>query len=268
MGQRWWNDPYHTALSMPWWGYLLGASTVYIATNLVFAALYLLQDGAIAHVSAGDFAGAFFFSVQTMATIGYGQLVPQTVYANILVTIEALFAMLMIALTTGLIFARFSRPSARILFSRVAVIGVHDGAPTLFVRIANERRNQILQAEVGISLVRNEQTREGATMRRLHDLDLARAHTPVLNMTFLLMHRLDAASPLYGLSTAELEAAEGELVVTVSGLDETMSQTIHARQTYTSDMILHGHRFADILIRAPDGRRRIELHRFHDTHPL
>ncbi len=268
VGRHWWNDQYHSALSMPWWGFLLAAGGVYILANLLFAALYLLQPGAVSHVGPGDFAGAFFFSVQTMATIGYGQLVPQTHYANILVTIEALFGMLMIALTTGLLFARFSRPTARILFSRVAVIGTQDGAPTLFVRLGNERYNQILQASVTMALLRTETTQEGVSMRRFYDLRLARSHTPVFSMTFLLMHTLDETSPLHGVTPEQFANEDGEIVVTVSGLDETLSQAIHARISYTIEDIRWGHRFADIFGTMPDGRRSLDFRRFHDSHPL
>ncbi len=268
VARHWWNDQYHSALSMPWWGFLLAAGGVYILANLVFAGLYLLQPGAISHVGPGDFATAFFFSVQTMATIGYGQLVPQTHYANLLVTIEALCGMLMIALTTGLLFARFSRPTARILFSKIAVIGTQDGAPTLFVRLGNERSNQILQASVTMALLRTETTREGVSMRRFYDLRLARNHTPVFSMTFLLMHTMDETSPLYAITPDQLAAEDGEIVVTVSGLDETLSQAIHARISYTTEDIRWGHRFADIFDTLPDGRRSLDFRRFHDSHPL
>lgn len=268
VGGHWWNDQYHSLLSIPWWGFLLVATGVYVAANLGFAGLYLIQPGAISHVGPGDFANAFFFSVQTMATIGYGQLVPQTHYANILVTIEALFGMLMIALTTGLMFARFSRPTARILFSKIAVIGTHDGAPTLFIRLGNERRNQILQASATMSLLRTEMTREGMTMRRFYDLHLARSHTPVFSMSFLLMHRLDETSPLHGVSAEQLIDEEAEIVVTVSGLDETMSQSIHARISYGVEDLRWGHRFADIFGSTSDGRRSIDFRRFHDSHPV
>ena len=266
--RHWWNDHYHRALTLPWWGFLLIAAGVYIAINLVFTGLYLLQDGSIANVAHDDVLNAFFFSVQTMATIGYGQLVPRTVYANALVTVEALIGLLMIALTTGLLFARYSRPTARILFSEVAVIGRHDGQPTLFVRAGNARHNQILEATVTMSLLRNEVTLEGIALRRFYDLVLARGRTPVFGLTFLLMHPLDEASPLYGATTEDLEAAEAEIVVSVTGLDETMSQTIHARTSYTAGEIVWGHRFADIMGHTAEGRRTIDFSRFHDTIPL
>ena len=268
LDKRWWKDPYHSALHIPWWGFLLVASSIYLAANLFFAGLYLLQPGAISEVGSGDFADAFFFSVQTMATIGYGHLIPQTVYANILVTIEALTGMLMIALATGLVVARVSRPPARILFSRVAVIGPHDGQMMLSMRAGNERRNQIVQADVTMSVLRKEQTREGSTMRRVQDLRLLRARTPVLALTFQLFHPIDADSPFHGATPESLAAEEIELLVTITGLDETMSQPIHAQTSYSAEEILWDHRFVDIFGYTEDGARAIDFRRFHDVAPV
>ena len=263
--RRWWQDNYHSALTVSWPGFLGIAAGFYVSLNLLFACLYLAQHGSIANVPDLDFADAFFFSVQTMATIGYGQLVPQTVYANILVTIEALTGMLFIALTTGLMFARFSRPTARILFSKVAVIGAYDDVPTLFVRAGNERQNQILRADVSMHFLRTEVSREGATMRRFYDMKLVRDRTPLFGLTFLMMHVIDESSPLFGLSAESCAMIDGEIVVTISGLDETMSQTIHARTSYTATEIRWNHRFIDIFGFTDDGRRAIDFGRFHDT---
>jgi inward rectifier potassium channel len=265
---HWWRDPYHHALTIPWWAFLLLTCGVYAGANAMFAGLYLLQPNAVAHVAPRDFADAFFFSVQTMATIGYGVLVPQTAYANILVAIEALLGMLMLAITTGLMFARFARPTARVLFSRNAVIGVYDGEPTLFVRVANERSNQIVEASATMTLVRDETTREGMTIRRFHDLHLARSRTPIFAMTYLLMHGINTASKLHGVTADSFAAMGGEIVVTISGLDETMAQTIHARASYAADDLLWGHRFLDIFGYTDDGRRAIDFSRFHHTEPL
>ena len=263
--RRWWQDNYHSALTVPWWSFLLITAGLYVGLNLLFACLYLAQHDSIANVPDLDFADAFFFSVQTMATIGYGHLVPQTVYANILVTIEALTGMLLIALTTGLVFARFSRPTARILFSRVAVISPYDGVSTLFARAGNERKNQILRADVSMHFLRTEISREGSVMRRFYDMKLVRDRTPLFGLTFLIMHVIDESSPLFGLSAESCALIDGEIVVTISGLDETMSQTIHARTSYTAEEIRWDHRFADIFGYTKDGRRAIDFGRFHDT---
>ena len=264
----WFGDLYHFTLRIPWWCFLAGGVALYIGANAGFALLYLLQPGAVANARPGSFADAFFFSVQTMATIGYGQLVPATLYANLVVTIETAFGLLFLAMATGLVFARFSRPTARILFSRVAVIGPHNGRPTLSLRLANQRRNQILQAEVAVTLLRDEQTAEGVMLRRFYELPLTRYRTPVLAMTFTVMHEIDQGSPLHGASAASLEADNAELVVTASGIDETIAQRVHARTSYLPHEILWGHRFVDVIGWTDDGSRVIDYRRFHDTVPL
>ena len=183
-------------------------------------------------------------------------------------TAEVLLGVLMVALITGLAFARFSRPTARILFSRVVVIGAVNGTPTLSLRIANERRNQVVQAEVTLSLLRDEVTAEGHFLRRFYDLKLARARTPVFALTFAVMHPLDRDSPLHGATPETLAAEQAEIIVTLTGIDATLSQNIYARTSYLCDEILFNRRFVDIFGVMPDGRRAIDCAQFHDTVPV
>ena len=264
----WLGDLYHFTLRLPWWRFLAAGFAVYIVANAAFALLYLLQPGAVANARPGAFADAFFFSVQTMATVGYGQLYPATLYANLVVTGETAVGIIFVALATGLVFARFARPTARVLFSRVAVVGPYNGVPTLSLRLANQRRNQILQAEVDVALLRDERSQEGETIRRFYDLRLARRRTPVFAMTFTVMHPIDRDSPLWGATPAVLAAQNAELVVTVTGLDETMAQPVHARTSYLPEEILRDHRFVDVIGWDADGRRVVDYRRFHDTEPL
>jgi inward rectifier potassium channel len=264
----WFGDLYHFALRLSWCSFLLGGVALYLAANAVFALLYLVQPGSIANARPGAFADAFFFSVQTMATVGYGQMAPATLYANLVVTVETAVGLMFLALATGLVFARFSRPTARILFSRVAVIGPYDGTPTLSFRLANQRSNQILQAEVSAVLLRDEKTLEGATIRRFYDLKLARTRTPVFALTFSVMHEIDPDSPLWRATPASLAADNAELIVTASGLDETIAQRVHARTSYLPQEILWDRRFADVIGWTDDGCRVIDYRRFHDTVPL
>jgi inward rectifier potassium channel len=266
--QAWYEDLYHRALTISWPRFFISSALAFLATNAVFALLYLAQRGAVAGARPGDFGDAFFFSVQTIATIGYGQMWPATRYANVLVTAEVLLGMLTIALVTGLAFTRFSRPTARVLFSRVAVVGPVNGEPMLSLRLANERRNQVVQAEVTLSLLRDEVTAEGYFLRRFYDLKLVRARTPVFALTFVAMHPLDRDSPLREATPQSLAAAQAEIVVTLTGIDETLSQTIHARASYVAEEILFNRRFADIFGATPDGRRAIDYARFHDTVPV
>ena len=264
----WFGDLYHRTLTLPWAVFLTALSGAYIGANVIFALLYLAQPGSIENARPGAFWDALFFSVQTIATIGYGQMRPATFYANIVVTLETVCGLMLLAVATGLVFARFSRPTARVLFSRVAVVAPYDGVPTMSFRLANERRNQILEAQVAVTLVRDEFTKEGVPMRRFYDLQLSRSRSPIFSMTFSVMHPIDEESPLYG-ATPESLAAEGvEIVVTVTGLDETTVQPVHARTSYLAHEILFGHRFADVIGWTEDGRRAIDYRRFHDTTPI
>jgi inward rectifier potassium channel len=259
------GDLYHRTLRLGWWGFLFAGALLYIAANVLFALLYMLESEGVANARPGSFWDAFFFSVQTMATVGYGQMFPASRYANLIVTVETAVGLMLVAIATGLVFARFSRPTARILFSRVAVIGPYNGQPILAFRLANQRSNRILQAEVGVTLLRDERTAEGILIRRFYDLKLQRYRSPVFAMSFTVMHEIDRDSPLHGADPATLEAQNVELVVTASGIDETIAQRVNARTSYLPDEILWGHRFVDVLGWTEDGRRVIDYRRFHDT---
>jgi len=261
----WLGDLYHRILTVGWCGFFFGAAALYVVANAVFALLYLIEPGSIANARPGSFADSFFFSVETMATIGYGQMAPATLYANILMTVEAGIGLMVIALATGLVFARFSRPTARVLFSEAAVIGPYNGKPTLSVRLANERQNQILAAQVTMTLVRDEVSLEGDLRRRFYDLKLVRDRSPVFALTFTVMHEIDGDSPFYAETAENLAATNAELLVTASGIDETLAQPVHARTSYLPHEIRWDHRFADIMGWTEDGRRAIDYRRFHDT---
>lgn len=261
----WALDFYHHLLTVSPWTLFVILVVTYVTFNLVFAALYVLQPGGIANAAPGSFADAFFFSVQTMATIGYGDMHPATVYTNLLVTIEVLLGMTGLALATGLVFARFSRPTARVMFSKVAVVMDHNGVPSLMFRAANRRRNEILEAQVTVMLLRDEMNAEGIEMRRFHEMSVVRPHTPMFALTWTVIHPIDQSSPLLGASRESLLRTHAQIVVSIMGIDEIFSQTIHARHTYNAAEIRWNHRFADILTRAEDGHRQIDYRRFHDT---
>lgn len=259
------RDLYHALLTMEWRWFFGLLALSYVIFNLTFALLYLIEPGSIGNAKGGSFTDAFFFSVQTMATIGFGVMHPATFYANLVVTVEALLGLVGFALATGLIFARFSRPTARVLFSRVAVITHFDGVPTLMFRCANERRNLILEAQLNVALAREEVNAEGMQFRRFYDLRLARGRNPLFSFTWTAMHPVDAASPLHGANAASLAAQDAGIVVTLTGVDESLSQTIFAQHTYGADEILWGREFIDILSRMDDGTRVVDYRRFHDT---
>jgi len=264
----WLGDLYHHLLTLQWPTFLLGLSGVYLGLNVLFALLYQLGDGAIANARPGVFVDSFFFSVETLSTIGYGQMSPATLYGNIVMTVEAMFGLALIAVAAGLMFARFSRPTARVMFSKIAVVTDYNGVPTLTLRLANERRNQILEAQVSVALVRDEHTTEGEWIRRFYDLQLARQRSSIFAMTFTVMHPIDATSPLWNETPSSLTAQGAEIVVTVTGLDETLSQPVHARTSYLVHEVLWGHRFTDVFTQTQDGRLAIDYRRFHDAEPV
>lgn len=190
---------------------------------------------------------------------------PQTIYANVIVTIEAMMGLVGIAVMTGLAFARFSRPTARVIFSRVAVIAPHNGVPTLMFRTGNRRRNQILEAQLRVYLMRDEVTTEGKFIRRLHELNLLRSQTPSFTLSWTAMHSIDESSPLYGMTPESLVATRSTIVVSLSGIDETVIQVIHARQTYAAHEILWNNQFVDIFYDTSDGHRYIDYNYFHEV---
>ncbi len=258
------SDVYHAWLDAPWRAALGAVFVLYSAVNLVFAVLYFAVQG-VENVRPGSFADAFFFSVQTLATIGYGKMAPVSTVANVIVSFEALTGMVGSAMVTGLLFAKFARPTARVLFSNVAVVTHHQGKPSLQFRLANERRNRIVEAQLRVTALLTEVTKEGVTLRRQIDLSLVRERSAVFALTWVAIHVLDEKSPLFGLSAAQL-AEQGVMVfATVLGLDETFSQTVHARKQYEPEDILFGKRFVDIITDLPDGRREIDYPSFHDV---
>jgi inward rectifier potassium channel len=263
-----WHDPYHVLLTISWKKFLVLTVTSYTLLNTIFALLYMAQVDSIKNARPGSFLDAFFFSIQTMATIGYGAMYPQTDYANLLVSIEALAGLVGVAMGTALMFARFSRPTAKVLFSQVAVVAPHNGVLSLMFRTANERRNQILEAQVGVSLLQDEITQEGEFIRRFYDLKLRRSQTRTFTLSWTIIHEINQDSPLYGATPESLAEGKVDLIITLMGLDETVSQTIHARHYYVTEEILFGQRFVDIFTTKTDGRRLLDFTRFHDVTPL
>jgi len=264
------RDLYHWFLTLPLPAVAAICVGVYIALNMLFAVLYLADPGAIANARPGSLSDAFFFSVQTIATIGYGNMYPETEYVNVLVTIETVTGLLYFALITGLLFTRFSRPSARVLFSSIAVVGPYDGVPTLMFRMGNERRNQILQAEVQVTLLRAERSPEGVPMWRQRDLKLVRGQSSFFSLSWTIFHPIDKESPLWGETEESLIAGDSEIVVLLAGVDEVLSQTVYARHAYEAADIKWGYRFADVLVAdgtGGDERVIIDYTRFDDIEP-
>jgi inward rectifier potassium channel len=267
------RDHYHKLLAMKWSPFMALVICIYLAVNLTFALGYMAcgpeaLDGAphLIGGSADSFLQAFFFSVQTFATIGYGKISPEGLLANILVTIEAFVGLLGLALITGLFFARFSRPTARVVFSDVAIIAPHDGVMSLVLRIANERLNQIVDATLTLVFSRNEVTIEGERYRQFYDLKLERARSPIFALSWTVVHPITKESPLYGATNEDLIRWEAEFMASLIGIDDTIAQTIHARYSYTPSEIVWNHHFVDMTHRE-NGMVRIDAHLIHDTIP-
>ena len=263
------TDVYVRAMEIKWRYLIPLFGLSFVLFNTVFATLYWLRPGALGDGTGagagGSFLDAFFFSVQTVATIGYGILYPKTLYANVLVTVEIMAGVLGLAMVTGLMFARFSRATARIMFSKVAVIAPHNGVPTLMFRAANQRHNLILEAHVKVVLTRFEVSTEGRGMRRFRDLRVERADNPTFVLSWTVMHPIDADSPLYGMTPEDLAASDIEIIVVMTGLDESFTQPVHARYSYTPDDLVWGRYFADIVGLNENGVRTINYGRFHDV---
>jgi inward rectifier potassium channel len=258
-----WGDLYHLLLTLSWAKLFAVVGAGYVITNVLFAFMYLAVGDGVENMREGDFFDAFFFSVQTMATIGYGAMYPKTLFANILVAIEALLGLLGVSVGSGLVFARFSLPKARVMFSRIAVVAPHNGIPTLMFRVANERQSWILEAEVNVSLVISEITKEGEAMRRFYKLPLFRNQSSLFALTWTVMHPIHDSSPLYGVTLEEMLEKEMEILITITGIDQTVSDNIHAHHSYIPTEILWNHKFADILSKTRDGRRSIDYSCFH-----
>jgi inward rectifier potassium channel len=259
------RDTYHLAMTVPFVALLGALAAIYLLANAGFALLYLIFDGGIVHARPGSFEDAFFFSVQTMATIGYGNMYPNSLAANLIATGESIYGLLTVALSTGVMFARVSRPTARIAFSKVAVVAPHDGVPTLMFRAANQRRNQIVEAQATVTLLRAEAVAEGDVMRRFYELKLVRSRSPVFALSWTVMHPLDQDSPLYGATPESLANQDVAIICSINGIDETFAQTVHARYVYDLKAIHWNKKFVDIFREKEDGRRVIDYTHFHET---
>jgi inward rectifier potassium channel len=262
-----WRDPYHLLLTIPWIGFVGIISGAYLLLNALFAFAYLAGGDCLHGARSGSFTDAFFFSVQTLASIGYGAIYPKTFYANSIVTLEAISSLLLIAVVTGLAFARFSRPVAKLLFSNFILISTHNRQPTLMFRVANKRRNNILEATAQVYVMLDEVTAEGEFMRRIHELKLQRQRTPSLTLSWTILHSIDPDSPLYNLTAADLERLHAQINVLISGVDETVAYSITTRHTYAADEILLDRQFEDIIYRLENGHGYFDYSRFHDVKP-
>jgi inward rectifier potassium channel len=260
------RDFYHALLRLNWPATLGLITASFLAANALFALIYVMVGG-IENAKPGSFLDAFFFSVETMGTIGYGSMYPRSNAANWWMVVESVVGITLTALTTGLVFAKFSRPTARIVFTRNAVICPFNGVPTFMFRVGNERGNAIVNAQFRGVVSRTEHTTEGEQFYRAYDLKFVRDRALALNRSFSLSHRIDESSPFFGQTPESIAAQEYELQIIVVGIDDTVMQTVHASHNYFAQEILWGARLCDVLSDRPDGSMVLDLRRFHDVEP-
>jgi inward rectifier potassium channel len=251
---------------MPWSLLLLSIAAAFLAVNAVFAIGYFTMGG-VTGAQPGSFRDAFFFSVQTMGTVGYGAMYPASTAANVLVVGEAVVGLIFTAVATGIVFARFSRTTGELVFSRNVCISRMDGVPTLSFRLGNDRSGTIFEARVSVTVIRTEKTVEGTLFYRMYDVDLVRDRSQALARSFNVMHAITEKSPLFDATPESLEKDEVELTVNVVGTDGTSLQPVHGRHRYEAKDILWGARLADVLSERPDGRLVLDVRKFHDTVP-
>lgn len=265
--RRDWRDSYHWVLSLNWPQFALFLLATYIFLNLIFATLFFLGGG-IADMTPGSFPQAFFFSVETLATVGYGHNYPATLYGHIIVTIEIFLGTIWFAVITGLIFVRFSRPTARILFSKTILIGNHDGRPTVMFRVANLRHTSMVDAQFSLLLSRDERVREGEDIRRFHPLKVYPERMPRFPAALTIRHTIDEQSPLRDETAETLEKCDAFLVASVASVETVMAATVQSQEDYSWSDIRWGERFVDIYKVVDNGKLEVDYGRIHETEPV
>ena len=263
-----WRDVYRWLLGLSWPKFAGFVGVIYVGLNLLFAALYSIDPNSVAgRTSTSWFLDCFFFSVQTLATVGYGHMYPQTLYGHLVSTFEIMTGIFLIAVMTGLIFVRFSRPVARVVFSRSIVIGPLNGKPTLMVRIGNENQHSMVEARFRIMYTRDQQLAEGGDFRYFHELELHFHRLTVFPAALTLRHEIDEKSPLHGATIESLEAERALFFVSVVGIDPVIAAEVQTQRDYSWRDIQIGHRFVEIYTQIEAGRLTVDYGRLHDTEP-
>jgi inward rectifier potassium channel len=260
-----WTDLYHRAMRVYWPVFFGTAAAIFMMLNTIFAFLFWLGKDPIANTSPDLPLSLFYFSIETLATVGYGDMHPQSNYGHVVATVEIFTGMCFLAVMTGLTFARFSRPRARFLFAKHLVVTTHQGHPTLMVRVANARNNTISRATARLWLFRVERTLEGRPFRRYYELLLDRHEHPVFGLTWSIFHTIDETSPLYRVTAQDLGAIDASFVLNLSGVDDSSAQELYARQLYSAQDIKWQSRYTDITSTTPSGRLVIDYSLFHET---
>jgi inward rectifier potassium channel len=266
--EREWRDLYQWLLALSWPKFALTSVGSCIVINLLFAALYAFGGNCIAEMRPGSFSEAFFFSVQTLATVGYGHMYPQTLYGNVISTAEIITGLFWLAVMTGLIFVRFSRPRARIVFSNSLVIGPFNGRPTLMARVANLRHYNMVEAEFRIMFMRDEPLLEtGEMFRHFYSLKLHFDRLVAFPAALTLRHTVDEQSPLHGATSKSLQRSRAHLAISIVGVETVIPAAVQTSKEYSWRDIRFGERFVEIYTDHGDGRLTVDYGRLHETEP-
>ncbi|MGI8819484.1 MAG: ion channel [Chthoniobacterales bacterium] len=266
--RRDWRDTYHWILSLTWPRFAAFLLAVYLAINLLFATLYAVGGPCIGEMTEGSFPAAFFFSAETLATVGYGHLYPATAYGHVVATIEIIVGTVWVAVITGLIFVRFSRPTSRILFSKSILLGNFDGQPTLMFRVANLRHTSMVDARFRITFSRDEPVAEGGTVRRFYDLPVYPSRMINFPAALTIRHTIDERSPLHRETAASLEASDAFFLAATMSIETVMAASVHSLQDYAWNEVRFGERFVEIYEELEDGRLSVDYGRLHETEPV
>jgi inward rectifier potassium channel len=267
LSQGFWTDLYHRSMTIYWPVFFGSAALVFILLNVLFAFIFWLGKDPIANADNESALQLFYFSIETLATVGYGDMHPQTDYGHTVATVEIFTGMCFLAVMTGLIFARFSRPRARFVFAEHPVVAMREGHPTLMIRMANARHNTISRATARLWLLRIERSMEGDQFRRFYELKVERGEHPMFMLSWTIFHAIDKESPLHGVTPAQMAEADASLALNVSGLDDASAQQLYARRLYGAEDIRWGYRYRDITGVSPQGRFLLDYNKFNDVVP-
>ena len=263
--RRFFADFYFQAMTASWPLFVGGLAVAFVALNAAFALVYMIGDAPIANAGTRNFADLFFFSVETTSTVGYGDMHPQTMFGHFVATLENFVGLVLLAVMTGLVFSRFSRPRARLIFARNPVVYTHNNLPTLAFRIANARNSFMSEATAKLWMLGPVVTKEGRRFVGFEPMKLTKSENPIFALTWTLFHPVDEESPLFGLAPEEIEASELNFVLSLSGYDESSAQTLRARSTYAAQDLRFDHEFVDVFSHDADGTRRVDYSRVHQV---
>jgi inward rectifier potassium channel len=268
VGTREWRDVYHWLLSRSWPRFAAFVLGVYLAVNVGFAALYLLGSPCIAGMPPRSFTDAFFFSVETLATVGYGHMYPDSIYGHLIATLEIMTGMFGLAVITGIIFVRFSRPSARLQYSRPLVVCPFDGKPALMFRVANLRHHAMVESEFRIMLIRLEPESAEPAVRRFYSLRLQFDHVILFPAAITIRHIIDESSPLHGVTARDLERSDARFLVSVVCVDTVIPAPVHSQYSYTWREVLFNRRFVEIYNDVDTDIYEVDYARISETEPV